>query len=73
VYPQLKVAEFIVMFCSPAFGAHFFRPPGDILGSEQIPQALKSNGPSTQFWRGSADPADTAGIMLAYVHGKLLL
>src|SRR6266508_6963991 len=60
------------MVCPPAFGTHFFRSPRDIRGSEQILKALISNGTITHFWRGSADPADTAGIVLAYVDSELL-
>src|SRR5262245_37826274 len=61
------------MFRSPSCGAHFFSPPGHILGGEQITETLKSNGTTTQFWRGSADTANTAGIVLTCVHCKLLL
>src|SRR5262245_15785615 len=61
------------MFRPPAFGAHFLSPPDFILGSEQVPKALKSNRSPTQFWRRSADAANTTGIMLAGVYCELLL
>jgi hypothetical protein len=65
LYPWLELTKFFVMFCCLSFGAYFFRSPGDIRGSEQIVETLKRNGTTTQFWRGSADTADTAGILLA--------